>query len=147
MADARIYFRYSGSTSWGTPQGTGSSKGKDANSAKDHAERQAWREAQKGLQAWYDGTHQNFAGQRAQVKIWVDNLVCPQCQLWMIAGVLRNLAKFEFKPQLFVEVKNSGGTQATDEVTRNYVWPVNVGHAGFETLAKLKAFPVQMVDD
>ena len=139
MAKAKIYFKFDkAGNDWQGPYGEGSSLGADGNTAKDHAERQAWRQAQKVLQEWYDARHASFAGQGVEVKIWVDNIVCPQCQLWMIAGVLRNLAAFEFKPKLFVEVKNGGSTKMTDAVTRNYVWPVNLGHAGFEKFEALK---------
>lgn len=139
MATAKIYFRFDGSgNDWQGPFGDGSSLGADGNTAKDHAERQAWRKAQKLLQGWYDARHAGFAGQGVEVKIWVDNIVCPQCQLWMIAGVLRNLAAFAFKPKLFVEVKNGGTTKMTAAVTRDYVWPVNLGHAGYEKFASLK---------
>jgi hypothetical protein len=56
----------------------------------------------------------------------------------MIAGVLRNLGAFQFNPKLFVEVKNGGSTQMTAAVTRHYVWPVNVGHVGYEQFESLK---------
>ena len=116
MAKAKIYFRFDkAGNDWQGPYGEGSSLGADGNTAKDHAERQAWRQAQKGLQEWYDVRHASFAGQGVEVKIWVDNIVCPQCQLWMIAGVLRNLAAFEFRPKLFVEVKN--GSTGSDSGT------------------------------
>jgi hypothetical protein len=139
MATAAVYFRFDGpGNGWGAARGTGSSKGADSNTAKDHAERQAFRMAIKTLQAWYDGSHAGFPGQGAEVKIWVDNIVCPQCQLWIIAGVLRNLSQFTFQPKLFVEVKNMGGTRITQAITRDYVWPDGIGHRGYERLADLK---------
>ncbi|WP_024298824.1 hypothetical protein [Methylomicrobium lacus] len=139
MAKAKIFFRFDGAgNAWQGPFGEGSSVGADNNTAQSHAERQAWREAQKKLQGWYDTHRTGFAGQGVEVKIWVDNIVCPQCQLWMIAGVLRNLAAFEFKPKLIVEVKNMGGTRTTQAITRNYVWPVDIGHHGFEKFEALK---------
>ena len=137
MAEAKIYFKFE-QGDWQGPYGDATSRGSDNNTAANHAERQAWRIAQKVLQAWYDQRKDNFANQRVSVKIWVDNIVCPQCQLWMIAGVLRNLGAFQFKPKLFVEVKSGGGTQLSGEVTRDYVWPVNLGHVGYETLNVLR---------
>lgn len=148
MAKAKVYFRFDGpGNGWQGPQGSGSSQQADGNSAADHAERQAWREAQKTLQAWYDERKGDYAGQKVQVKIWVDQQVCPQCQLWMIAGVLRNLAKFAFKPELFVEVKSVGTTKITSAVTRHYVWPADIGQSGYETLSKLRSAGVTLVDE
>ena len=137
MATARVFFRYSGKgNGWGGEQGSGSSTMMDSNGAENHAERQAWREAQKKLQSWFDSTHQNFDGS-PEVKIWVDQTICPQCKLWMIAGVLRNLAAFEFKPKLFVEVRSSGHTRI-NEVTRDAIWEAGMSdHNG--TLAQLSA--------
>lgn len=147
MARARVYFRFDGQgNDWQGPFGDGSSAQTDRNTAGGHAEREAWREAQKQLQKWYDDRKKTFAGQNVQVKIWVDQLVCPQCQLWMIAGVLRNLADFAFKPSLFVEVSAMGATKITQAITRDYVWPAGIGHPGFETLAKLKAANVTIDD-
>lgn len=147
MAKAEVYFRFDGpDNSWQGPMGSGSSQQADGNTAADHAERQAWREAQKTLQAWYDQRRDKYQGQKVQVKIWVDQMVCPQCQLWMIAGVLRNLAAFAFKPELFVEVKALGTTKITAAVTRHYVWPADIGHAGCETLGKLRSAGVTLVD-
>lgn len=139
MAKAEVFFRFDGpGNGWGGPRGYGSSVGADNNTAKNHAERQAWRMANGSLQQWYDSHHASFAGQGVEVKIWVDNIVCPQCQLWMVAGVLRNLAAFAFKPKLFVEVKNMGATRTTAAITRDYVWPEGIGHKGYERLADLK---------
>ena len=145
MAKAKVYFRFNGNNAgWQGPYGEGSSQQSQGHGAENHAERQAWREAQKKLREFYDTNKANFSGD-VEVKIWVDQLVCPQCQLWMIAGVLRNLASFEFKPKLFVEVKTGNKTNSM-EVTREAVWSVDIGHAGVETLTLLKQKNVTIRD-
>jgi hypothetical protein len=144
VAKAKVYFRFDGpGNGWQGPQGEGSSRQADGNTSRNHAERQAWRQAGKGLQAWYDQRVAHAADQGVEVKIWVDQVVCPSCQLWMIAGVLRNLGAFAFRPKLFVEVQGMGSIQMM-EVTRNAIWPVNIGHGNVQTLSALKAAGVSM---
>ncbi len=128
MATATVTFRCGNHVKHG--MGAGSSSAVDGNETERHAERQAYRSARKQLQPWHDQNQANFAPASTTVDIIinVDQAVCPSCQLWMIAGVLRDIQKFPFAlrtARLFVKVKNLNEMQ----VTRDNIWPVDIGQA------------------
>ena len=133
MAKATVWFQFE-DHDWQGPFGEGSSTMTQGNGPEKHAERVAWREAQAGLKAWHDKKKEAFKNAKVNVKIKVDQIVCPSCQLWMIAGVLRNLETFSFKPSLYVEVETSTGKRLTGEITRDYRWPVGIGHFDAESM-------------
>lgn len=140
MANAEIYARYkTKGGGWSGPFGTGESTmlqhQRGVDNSDSHAERQAWREAidknnKSNIDSWFDKTKAGFADSDVQIKIAVDQLVCPSCQKWIVDNCISDLAALkcssERKTELLVEVK-SGGSNVIIGVTRNSPWSSKVG--------------------
>jgi hypothetical protein len=145
MAKAEIYARYKGKdAAWSGPFGDGSSvmtdRSRGTDNSDSHAERVAWREAiskdnKANIDAWYAGSNKNFADDgnggkpNVQIKIAVDQIVCPSCQAWIVTTALKDLGTLACaaarKVELFVEVKSAGSTVVIG-VTRNSPWSLKV---------------------
>jgi hypothetical protein len=140
MANAEIYCKWSnqndgnrGSAGWGGPYGRGAAGGGGGIVAlRNHAERVAWKEAWPEIRQLVDDTIDNHEGHAFQVKIWLDQQVCPSCQKWMIIDVISHLKQLQHKypklrVELYAEVLRAGVTHRV-RVQRSTLWPVNVGN-------------------
>lgn len=143
MANAEVYCKWAsqndgdrGQGGWSGPFGSGGitmSKGGGINPLANHAERQAWKVAWPQVRQHLATTQGHFPNQEFEVKIWVDQAVCPACQKWMVVEVLRHLGQIPHQwndipgVKLYAEV-TSGGSTGRVHVTRTAQWPVQVGN-------------------
>lgn len=142
MANAEIYSKWSSQTDgnrggggWSGPHGRGTAAFSTAgtiSAVTNHAERVAWREAWIGkIETHIRGSINNFLGQTYQIKFWVDQQICPDCQKWLIIDVITHLkllpTKFPgLRVELYAEVLFSNVTRKV-KVQRSTVWPVEIG--------------------
>ncbi len=144
MANVRIYSKWDQQGTWNGPWAT-STASYAVNSSlvpvSSHAERLAWKEA------WPDKFRKHindsltfFPDTRTyEIKIWVDQQICPSCQKWMIINVISDLKQLKdyisrqpnprnlpCKVNLWAEVRRQG-TDNKIQVHRDTVWPGNIG--------------------
>jgi hypothetical protein len=147
MANAAVYARFKvAGAGWNGPFGEGSStmsdRARGADNSGTHAERVAWRAAIDGnnrgnLNAWYDGANANFPGLNVQIKIAVDQLICPSCQAWLAKYVLddvRTLTASARSVEVLIEV-TSGGRQRMMGLGRTTKWADGISHGAIPDLA------------
>ncbi|NWL80870.1 hypothetical protein DM872_28855 [Pseudomonas taiwanensis] len=141
MANAEIYTKWSGqsdgsrrSGGWSGPHGSANATGAGGIVAlNQHAERLAWKAAWPSrIRAHIQQTIGNFPNQTYQIKIWVDQQVCPTCQKWMVIDVIGHLKLLQqsyptLKVELYAEVLFAGVTRKI-RVQRTTVWPVEIGN-------------------
>lgn len=145
MANAEVYVKWSsqndgirGQGAW-SQKGSGGAQGGGSSGVLDtrhHAERTAWKEAwgrntQDNLRAHVTQTRGGFPNDRLQVKFWVDQQICPDCQKWLTVNVISELKQLAANHQglvveLWAEVRFAGNTNRL-RVTRTSTWPVTIG--------------------
>jgi hypothetical protein len=135
MAKASVFTRFNKKDmGWSGPWGTGESSMADhqrgVDNSSTHAERQAWEKAMapangQNIQAWFNAAERNFPELGVQIKIVVDQQVCPSCQQYILETVLTQMKTLKVGKrslQLFVEVNKT-----IIGVARDTVWPKEIG--------------------
>lgn len=140
MANAEIYTKWrdqpggNRGTGWSGPHGHANASGAEGLvSLSLHAERLAWKSAwPNAIRTYIRGSIKQFPGQPLQIKIWVDQQICPTCQKWMVIDVISHLKllKMEFptlKVELYAEVLFARTTTKI-RVQQTTVWPKSIGN-------------------
>ncbi|EUB75067.1 hypothetical protein PMI27_001243 [Pseudomonas sp. GM41(2012)] len=140
MANAEIYTKWrdqqggNRGSGWSGPHGSASASGAEGIvELNQHAERLAWKAAwPNAIRTFIRTSIKQFPNQPLQIKIWVDQQVCPSCQKWMVIDVISHLKllKQEFptlKVELYAEVLFARKTEKV-RVQQSTVWPVTVGN-------------------
>ena len=139
MAIAEVYSKWSsqgagvrGAGGWGRKGGPANAGGGGGVlAAAAHAEREAWREAWPVIRTHVRASRVNFPADRYEVKIWVDQQICPSCQKWMIVEVIAHLKQLStahagLRVELYAEVRRMGVDKKT-RVQRSTVWDNDIG--------------------
>lgn len=143
MARAEVYSKWStqgngnrGGGGWSGPHGTGEAAhagGGGIIPINQHAERVAWRAALPNIRRHVQNTRDHFANDnKYQIKIWVDQQVCPTCQKWMVIDVISHLKQLKqtypgIKFEFYAEVIFANVTRNI-KVQRSTTWPVEIGN-------------------